>query len=179
LDRKIRRCSEEEFDAIFEIVNDGSQAYRGVIPADRFTEPYMPQEELQRQVGEGVTFWGYADGGPLLGVMGIQKVADVTLIRHAYVRSGYQKRGIGGALLTHLRALTIDPILIGTWRDASWAIRFYEKHGFALVTDEEKDRLLRTYWKVPQRQIETSVVLADKGWKNGQISGAWRDRPIS
>lgn len=168
MDRKIRRCREEEFNAIWEIVNDGSQAYRGVIPADRFNEPYMSQEELQRQIDEGVTFWGYEDGGQLLGVMGIQKAADVTLIRHAYVRSGDQKRGIGGALLAHLRALTIDPVLIGTWRDASWAISFYERHGFFLVTDEEKDRLLRTYWNVPQRQIETSVVLADNRWKYGE-----------
>jgi GNAT superfamily N-acetyltransferase len=172
LDRKIRRCGEEEFSAIWEIVNDGSQAYRGVIPADRFTEPYMSQEELQRQIDEGVTFWGYADDGQLLGVMGIQKAADVTLIRHAYVRSGYQKRGIGGALLTQLRGLTTDPVLIGTWRDALWAIRFYERHGFALVTDREKDQLLRTYWNVPHRQIETSVVLADERWRNGKISGA-------
>jgi GNAT superfamily N-acetyltransferase len=168
LDRKIRRCKEEEFNAIWKIVNDGSQAYRGVIPADRFTEPYMSQEELQRQIDEGVTFWGYEDGGQLLGVMGIQKAADVTLIRHAYVRSGDQKRGIGGALLAHLRALTTDPVLIGTWRDASWAICFYERHGFSLVTDQEKNRLLRTYWNVPQRQIETSVVLADNRWKNGE-----------
>jgi GNAT superfamily N-acetyltransferase len=168
LDRKIRRCKEEKFNAIWEIVNDGSQAYRGVIPADRFTEPYMSQEELQRQIDEGVTFWGYEDGGQLLGVMGIQKAADVTPIRHAYVRSGDQKRGIGGALLAHLRALTADPVLIGTWRDASWAICFYERHGFSLVTDEQKDRLLRTYWNVPQRQIETSVVLADNRWKNGE-----------
>jgi GNAT superfamily N-acetyltransferase len=168
LDRRIRRCKEEEFNAIWEIVNDGSQAYRGVIPADRFTEPYMSQEELQRQIDEGVTFWGYEDGGQLLGVMGIQKAADVTLIRHAYVRSGDQKRGIGGALLAHLRALTTDPVLIGTWRDASWAICFYERHGFSLVTDQEKNRLLRTYWNVPQRQIETSVVLADNRWKNGE-----------
>jgi GNAT superfamily N-acetyltransferase len=168
LDRRIRRCKKEEFNAIWEIVNDGSQAYRGVIPADRFTEPYMSQEELQRQIDEGVTFWGYEDGGQLLGVMGIQKAADVTLIRHAYVRSGDQKRGIGGALLAHLRALTTDPVLIGTWRDASWAICFYERHGFYLVTDQEKNRLLRTYWNVPQRQIETSVVLADNRWKNGE-----------
>jgi GNAT superfamily N-acetyltransferase len=168
LDRRIRRCKKEEFNAIWEIVNDGSQAYRGVIPADRFTEPYMSQEELQRQIDEGVTFWGYEDGGQLLGVMGIQKAADVTPIRHAYVRSGDQKRGIGGALLAHLRALTADPVLIGTWRDASWAICFYERHGFSLVTDEQKDRLLRTYWNVPQRQIETSVVLADNRWKNGE-----------
>ena len=168
MDRKIRRCKEEEFNAIWKIVNDGSQAYRGVIPADRFTEPYMSQEELQRQIDEGVTFWGYEDGGQLLGVMGIQKAADVTPIRHAYVRSGDQKRGIGGALLAHLRALTADPVLIGTWRDASWAICFYERHGFSLVTDEQKDRLLRTYWNVPQRQIETSVVLADNRWKNGE-----------
>ena len=126
----IRRCDDREFDLIWTIINDGAQAYKGIIPADRWTEPYMSRGKLQREIADGVVFWGCEDTGGLAGVMGIQDVQDVTLIRHAYVRTGNQKQGIGGQLLNHLRGLTSGPVLIGTWADAAWAIRFYEKHGF-------------------------------------------------
>ena len=157
----IRRCKDEEFDLIWTIINDGARAYQGVIPADCLHEPYMSKEELGREIGEGVAFWACEEEGEVLGVMGIQPVEDVTLIRHAYVRTGSQKRGVGAKLLAHLRQMAHGPVLIGTWRDASWAIRFYEKHGFRRVDEGEKERLLRKYWTVPPRQIATSVVLAD------------------
>ena len=160
----IRLCDESEFDTMVEIVNDAAQAYRGVIPGDRWKEPYMPKEELRHEVDAGVVFWGYEEEGELLGVMGIQPVQDVTLIRHAYVRTAEQNRGIGGKLLAHLRKQTDRPALIGTWADAVWAVRFYEKHGFRMVSPEEKNRLLQKYWSIPERQVETSVVLADKKW---------------
>lgn len=159
----IRRCDERDFEVIWQIINDGAEAYRGVIPQDRWEEPYMSREELRHEMRDGVQFWGYEGNGELEGVMGIQAVQDVTLIRHAYVRTRRQKSGIGAQLLAHLRSLAQGPVLIGTWADASWAIRFYEKHGFQLVTPtEEKDRLLRKYWTVPDEQIATSVVLADR-----------------
>jgi len=120
---------------------------------------------MQVEIDDGVVFWGLEDGRELVGVMGIQKVQDVTLIRHAYVRSEWQKGGIGAQLLGHLRGLTEDPILIGTWADAVWASRFYEKHGFRMVGLVEKDRLLKKYWKISERQRETSVVLADSKWR--------------
>lgn len=161
----IRRCDESDFDVIWGIVNDGAQAYKGVIPADRWTQPYMAAEKLRHEMEDGVVFWGYEQTGMLVGVMGIQEAQDVTLIRHAYVRTGNQKQGIGGHLLSHLLALTSGPVLIGTWSDAVWAIRFYEKHGFKLVGTQEKDRLLKKYWTVPERQIETSVVLAGSRWR--------------
>lgn len=166
----IRRCDECDFDLIWEIVNDGAQAYKGIIPADRWHEPYMSRDELRHEICEGVTFWGCEESGALAGVMGIQAVQDVTLIRHAYVRTDWQKRGIGAQLLAHLRTLVEGPVLIGTWADAVWAIRFYEKHGFEVVGREEKNRLLRRYWTVPERQIETSVVLVEKKWRelNGE-----------
>jgi N-acetylglutamate synthase-like GNAT family acetyltransferase len=157
----IRRCEEPDFELIWSIINDGAQVYKGIIPADRWTEPYMSREKLQHEIDEGVVFWGYEEGGTLVGVMGIQQVQDVTLIRHAYVRSSSQKRGIGAHLLGHLREMANGPVLIGTWADAVWAIRFYERHGFQMVGSEEKNRLLRKYWSIPERQIETSVVLAD------------------
>jgi GNAT superfamily N-acetyltransferase len=160
----IRPCEDTEFDTIYEIINDAAQAYRGVIPADRWKEPYMPKEELRHALDEGIVFWGYEEDGELVGVMGIQPVQDVTLIRHAYVRTAEQNRGVGGKLLAHLRTQTDRPVLIGTWADAVWAIRFYEKHGFRLVSPEEKGRLLRKYWSIPERQVETSVVLADQTW---------------
>jgi GNAT superfamily N-acetyltransferase len=162
----IRKCDDTDFEVIYEIVNDGAQAYKGVIPADRLKEPYMDREELRHEIDAGVEFWGYEEAGELLGVMGIQHVLDVTLIRHAYVQTARQKRGIGGKLLLHLRTMTSRPILIGTWADASWAIRFYEKHGFRVVTVEEKNRLLKKYWSIPDRQIETSVVLSEKNWSD-------------
>jgi GNAT superfamily N-acetyltransferase len=160
----ITRCHEHDFEEIFAIVNDAARAYRGVIPADCWSEPYMPREELREQIGAGVVFWGYEQEGALAGVMGIQHVKDVTLIRHAYVRTASQRRGIGVALLASLHAQTDRPVLIGTWSEAGWAIRFYEKHGFRVVSPEEKDRLLRMYWTVDERQIESSVVLADTAW---------------
>ncbi|MHB8842329.1 MAG: GNAT family N-acetyltransferase [Candidatus Aquicultor sp.] len=156
----IRKCEESDFEAIFEIVNDAAQAYRGIIPADRWTEPYMPKEELRHEIDDGVAFWGYEEEGELLGVMGIQPVKDVTLIRHAYVRTSRRNQGIGSKLLDFLMTQAKPPVLIGTWADATWAVRFYEKNGFNLVSTEEKNRLLRTYWSIPERQVETSVVLA-------------------
>jgi N-acetylglutamate synthase-like GNAT family acetyltransferase len=164
----IRRCDRSDFEQIWAIINDGAQAYKWTIPADRWSEPYMSREELRRQIEEQVVFWGYEEDSVLIGVMGLQQVQDVTLIRHAYVQTISQKRGIGALLLGHLRGLTIAPVLIGTWADADWAIRFYEKHGFRLVSLEEKDRLLRKYWSIPERQIETSVVLADATWRESQ-----------
>jgi GNAT superfamily N-acetyltransferase len=161
----IRRCVPRDFLAIWAIINDGARAYSGVIPPDRLRMPYMSEEQLGHEIAEGVCFWGYESGSELQGVMGIQEVKDVTLIRHAYVRTGSQNRGIGGELLLHLRNLTARSVLIGTWADAEWAIRFYRRHGFELVSPEEKDRLLRTYWTIPERQIETSVVLSDATWR--------------
>ncbi len=157
----IRPCNSTDIEAIYSIINDAAQAYLGVIPEDRWHEPYMSREELRREIESGVRFWGYEEDGELLGVMGIQAVQDVTLIRHAYVRTARRNQGIGGKLLRELRTLTTRPILIGTWAAATWAIRFYERHGFQLVTKEEKDRLLRKYWSIPKRQVETSVVLAE------------------
>src|ERR1700730_3712686 len=142
--------------------------YEGVIPADCWTGPYMSREKLRHEMDEGVAFWGYEEGGTLAGVMGIQPIRDVTLIRHAYVRTGRQKRGIGAQLLAHLREMAKGAVLIGTWADAVWAIRFYERHGFQLVGSEEKDRLLRKYWSIRERQAETSVVLADATWRGTQ-----------
>jgi GNAT superfamily N-acetyltransferase len=158
----IRRCGENDFEVIWQIINDGAQAYKGVIPADRWKEPYMSREELRHEMCDGVEFWGFEEDGEFSGVMGIQPVKDVTLIRHAYVRSARQKAGIGARLLAHLRSLTSGPVMIGTWADASWAIRFYEKHGFRVVGPDEKNRLLKTYWTIPDRQIATSVVLVDR-----------------
>ena len=164
----IRQCKPDDFEAIYEIVNDAAVAYKGVIPADRWHEPYMPREELQHEIDAGVRFWGYEVEGELVGVMGIQDVQDVSdtfgvaLIRHAYVRTTQRRKGIGGKLLSHLLTLSERPILIGTWAAATWAIRFYEKHGFRLVTEKEKNRLLKKYWSIPERQVETSVVLAEE-----------------
>jgi GNAT superfamily N-acetyltransferase len=157
----IRRSEPSDFEAIWAIINDGARVYKGVIPEDRWSEPYMSRDELRHEIDDGVVFWVFEENGAVEGVMGIQDVQDVTLIRHAYVRGASQRRGVGTRLLSHLRALTDRPVLIGTWADAGWAIRFYEKHGWRLVSPAEKDRLLRKYWKIPDRQVETSVVLAD------------------
>lgn len=155
----IRKCLPEDFDAVFAIINDAAQAYKGIIPADRWHEPYMSRAELTEEMADGIVFWGLEQDGQLAGVMGIQDKGEVTLIRHAYVRTHVRNRGIGTRLLVHLEATAANPILIGTWADAAWAIRFYEKNGYRLVSTEEKNRLLRRYWSIPERQVETSVVL--------------------
>ncbi len=160
----IRRCDDDDFEIIYEIINDAAQAYEGIIPADRWREPYLSRDELQREITDGVVFWGWQEVGDLVGVMGIQDVEDVTLIRHAYVRTTKRNQGIGGKLLDHLREQTSRLMLVGTWAEAAWAIRFYEQRGFRLVTAEEKGRLLKRYWSVPRRQIQTSVVLRDQRW---------------
>jgi GNAT superfamily N-acetyltransferase len=156
----IRRCGDDERGAILALVNAAAEAYRGVIPADRWREPYMPADELDREIADGIVFWGYEDGRALLGVMGIQPVDDVDLIRHAYVAPGSQRRGVGGALLRHLLDGRSRPVLVGTWAAADWAVAFYRRHGFDLVGRERTAELLRRYWTIPERQIETSVVLA-------------------
>ena len=156
----IRPCRADERDEILAIVNAAAEAYRGVIPEDRWHEPYMPVEELDAEIAAGVEFWGYEDDDRLLGVMGIQQVRDVDLIRHAYVVPESQGRGIGGALLEHLLARAERPMLVGTWAAAEWAIRFYERNGFEHVGRERTADLLREYWDIPERQVETSVVLA-------------------
>ncbi|UCH25842.1 MAG: GNAT family N-acetyltransferase [Trueperaceae bacterium] len=160
--RTIRRCTPADFGAILEIINDGAQAYRGVIPEDRWHEPYMSARELEQEIAAGVVFWGYQQ--LLLGVMGIQDKGDVTLIRHAYVRTEAQGRGVGTALLKQLEVMTHTPILIGTWAAATWAIAFYQKNGYSLIPEAEKTALLHTYWSIPERQVETSVVLASRAW---------------
>jgi len=152
-----------DFASILEVVNDAAQAFKGVIPDDRWKEPYMSAGELKKEIEAGVTFYGWVENNTLIGLMGVQSVKDTTLIRHSYVLTTYQRRGIGGTLLEHLRNLVKTPeILVGTWQDATWAIHFYEKHGFKLVSLREKDRLLRKYWNIPDRQIETSIVLKFK-----------------
>jgi GNAT superfamily N-acetyltransferase len=157
---EIRLCGDLDVAAILAIVNAAAEAYRGVIPADRWREPYMEHAELEAEIADGVVFWGYEDDGALIGAMGIQPLEDVDLIRHAYVAPGSQGRGIGGELIAHLERLTDRQVLVGTWAAAEWAIRFYRRHGFEQVTPEQKEGLLRTYWTIPERQIETSVVLA-------------------
>jgi len=153
------------------IVNDASGAYRGVIPEDRWHEPYMPAEELQKEIAAGVVFWVAEDEGRLTGVMAIQDKGDVALVRHAYVVTTTQRSGIGTRLLRHVEGLTDKPILIGTWAAASWAIDFYRRNGFTVVSNADKDRLLQTYWSIPKRQVETSVVLANPRWMESHGSG--------
>ena len=143
------------------IINAAAEAYRGVIPADRWHEPYMPREHLAHEVADGVAFWVDEEEGALRGVMGIQDRGDVTLVRHAYVAPRLQRGGVGTRLLRHVQGLTRKPVLIGTWAAATWAIDFYRRNGFSLVSGADKDRLLRRYWSIPPRQVETSVVLAD------------------
>ena len=156
----IRLCHDGERSTVLAIVNEAAQAYRGVIPADCWHEPYMPAEELDREIEAGVVFWGFEDGGELVGVMGIQDVVDVDLIRHAYVLPSAQRRGIGSALVERLTDSTERPMLVGTWAAAGWAIDFYRRHGFELLSRERAAELLRTYWSIPDRQVETSVVLS-------------------
>ena len=161
----IRKYFEEDFEEIFNIINDAAIAYKGVIPPDRWHEPYMTKEELQAQIEDGVRFSCYVDNDEIIGVMGIQDKADVELIRHAYVRTKQRKKGVGSLLLQELMKDAKKPILIGTWKAADWAIRFYEKHGFRLVEEEEKNRLIKKYWAIPDRQVETSVVLVDEKYR--------------
>ena len=163
----IRKATDNDFEAIFDIINDAASAYKGVIPSDRWHEPYMTKEELKEQIEEGVRFSCYIDDeddNEVIGVMGIQDKTDVMLIRHAYVRTRQRSKGVGTFLLRELIRDTTKPILIGTWKAAAWAISFYEKNGFYLVEEEEKNRLLKKYWAIPDRQIETSVVLVDKNF---------------
>jgi GNAT superfamily N-acetyltransferase len=157
----IRPCRDDEREQILAIVNAAAEAYRGVIPADRWHEPYMPAAELDGEIAAGVAFWGYETDGALLGVMGIQPVRDVDLIRHAYVAPAAQRRGVGGALIDHLMRSATRRVLVGTWAAAEWAIAFYRLHGFTQVTPAQRTELLKRYWSIPDRQIETSVVLAN------------------
>ena len=156
----IRRCTAADIPVIESIINEAAERYRGVIPDDCFHEPYMSRAALDSEIAAGVQFWGWHEDGELIGVMGVQQVRDATLIRHAYVRVAHQGRGIGGALLKSLNQRVTGPLLIGTWAAAEWAIRFYQGHGFRLVAAAaEKNRLLDTYWTIPDRQRDTSVVL--------------------
>lgn len=161
----IRKGTDEDFEEIFEVINDAAVAYKGVIPSDRWHEPYMTREELKAQIEDGVSFSCYVDGDEIVGVMGVQDKTDVKLIRHAYVRTGRRNKGVGTLLLRELIKGSTKPILIGTWKAAGWAISFYEKHGFRLVGEDEKNRLLKKYWAIPDRQVETSVVLVDEKYK--------------
>jgi GNAT superfamily N-acetyltransferase len=156
---RIRKSVDADFGAILAIINDAASAYRGVIPADRWHEPYMSASELESEIAGGVVFWVVEDGARLSGVMGIQDKGEVTLVRHAYVAPTTQRNGVGTRLLRHVEELVDKPILIGTWAAATWAIDFYRRNGFTLAPSDEKDQLLRTYWSIPARQIETSVVL--------------------
>ena len=167
----IRPLRHDEIDAALAIINQAALAYKGVIPADCWHEPYMPREELLAEIAAGVDFFGFEVEARLLGVMGRQNLGEVTLIRHAYVDPGAQRRGVGASLLTQLLNAIPGPVLVGTWAAAWWAIRFYEKHGFKLVTPEEKNRLLPAYWTISPRQVETSVVLADPKWVTSVVSG--------
>jgi GNAT superfamily N-acetyltransferase len=166
----IRRATDADRHGLLAIINAAAQAYRDVIPADRWHDPYMPEHELLSEIASGVVFWVAEDDGRLLGLMGIQDKGAVTLVRHAYVAPTAQRRGIGATLLRHVEALAGTPVLIGTWADASWAIEFYRRNGYTLVPQADKERLLRTYWSIPERQIETSVVLADRRWRGSSGS---------
>lgn len=164
----IRKSRQSDLEAILAIINDAAQAYRAVIPADRWREPYMPLDELEREVADGVVFWMAEEERRPLGVMGIQDKGEVALVRHAYVTPTMQRKGVGKKLLHHVKGLTDKPVLVGTWADASWAIEFYRRNGFTVVSDVGRDILLRRYWSIPARQIETSVVLADRRWMQAQ-----------
>jgi Acetyltransferase (GNAT) family. len=165
----LRPCAKADEPRMADIVNDAAQAYKGVIPADRYHEPYMPLAELRGEIAAGVRFWGAEVAGELVGVMGIQDVDNdapqgighVTLVRHAYVATAQRGKGLGGRLLAHLMGMATRPVLIGTWAASYWALGFYQKHGFVLTSQAEKETLLRIYWDIPARQVETSVVLAN------------------
>jgi N-acetylglutamate synthase-like GNAT family acetyltransferase len=164
----IRKSVDDDFAAMLAIINDAARAYRGVIPADRWHEPYMPANELAKEIARGVVFWVAEREGQLAGLMGIQDKGEVALVRHAYVAPATQRSGVGTTLLRHVESLTDKPILIGTWAAASWAIEFYRRNGFTLVSTTQKDHLLQKYWSIPVRQVETSVVLADRRWMESQ-----------
>ena len=169
----IRKCTIDDIGEIIEIINDAAEAYRGVIPEDRWQEPYMSKPYLTAELDDGVIFHGLGDiADNLLGVVGIQDKDDVSLIRHAYVRTLARRQGIGGQLLNYITKGVEKPLLVGTWKAAVWAISFYEKHGFKAVDRQETERLLKTYWSIPKRQIDTSIVLADDRWR------AFREKPI-
>jgi GNAT superfamily N-acetyltransferase len=171
----IRQLEAGDRDAILHIVNAAAEAYRGVIPDDRWQDPYMPAAELHDQIADGVEFWGYEDDGDLVGAMGIQDRGEADLIRHAYVLPAQQGRGIGRTLLEHLRGRSDRRMLVGTWAAADWAIGFYRRNGFQLVPREATARLLRAYWTIPERQIETSVVLADPPLEAAEMA-TWPSR---
>ena len=160
----IRKCTEDDLQTMYAIINDAAQAYKGVIPDDRWQDPYMPLDELKHEIEDGVVFRGIEEDGNLVGVMGVQDRGNVVLIRHAYVRTNRRNNGIGTQLLQHLEGITKKPILIGTWADATWAIRFYERNGYYLLSRSETERLLQQYWNIPERQVVTSVVLANPTW---------------
>jgi N-acetylglutamate synthase-like GNAT family acetyltransferase len=158
----IREAELTDILEICAVINDGASAYRGVIPEDRWHEPYMRADEVASEIEAGIQFSCYTEDGEILGVMGVQDKGHVVLIRHAYIRTAARRRGIGAELLSTLIHTTDKPILIGTWRAAEWAIDFYQKHGFEVLPDYKAQELLHKYWKVPTRQMETSVVLADQ-----------------
>jgi GNAT superfamily N-acetyltransferase len=158
--KMIRKCDGNDTEIIYRIINEAAQAYEGVIAEDCYHQPYMPKEELEREMRR-VNFYGWEIDREIVGVMGIEPVNGVTLVRHAYVLPDYQNRGIGKNLLDYLKKIATTPwLLVGTWQDADWAIRFYRNNGFELLP--EKDKLLYDYWDIPQRQIETSVVMGMK-----------------
>jgi N-acetylglutamate synthase-like GNAT family acetyltransferase len=160
----VRKAQVGDHTAMLAIINAAAQKYKGVIPADRWHEPYMPREEFESEIANGIEFWVVEDAGKVRGVMGMQDKGDVALVRHAYVDPGAQRMGVGTHLLRHVQGLAQKPILIGTWAAATWAIDFYCRNGFSVVTEKQKNRLLKTYWSIPARQVETSVVLADERW---------------
>lgn len=165
----IRPCADADFEVILEVINDAASAYQRVIPADQWHDPYMPAADLRDEMAAGVRFWAYEQADAIIGVMGVQDVDDVTLIRHAYVRTASRNQGIGEQLLRHLRDRSARPLLIGTWAAATWAIHFYERRGFQLVSDDERNRLLKRYWTVPPGQIAASVVLVDQRWLDAAL----------
>jgi GNAT superfamily N-acetyltransferase len=172
----IRPCHDNDRAAILAIINTAAEVYRGAIPADRWHEPYMPQDELDSEIAAGVVFWGCEEYGRLAGVMGFQPVRDVDLIRHAYVLPSRQGCGLGGALLQQLRQLSTRHILVGTWEAAHWAIRFYRRHGFELVSPASRTVLLKTYWNIPERQVDVSVVLANPPIEEARDGGREADK---
>jgi GNAT superfamily N-acetyltransferase len=165
----IRRSEDPDMEEILAIVNQAAQEYRGVIPADCWREPYMAKDELEREIEQGVVFWVTGEDGRLSGVMGVQDMGDVILVRHAYVAPAAQRKGVGTALLRHVELLADRPILIGTWAAAWWAIDFYRRNGFTVVPGARNELLLQTWWTIPERQMEASVVLADGRWMAAQL----------